>query len=67
MVALKVIRRGMDSREVIARFEGERQALPVSPRQACRRGEEHALGALRRLGEAGSRGEVSGEGGTDAV
>ncbi len=29
MVALKVIRRGMDSREVLARFEGERQALAV--------------------------------------
>jgi serine/threonine protein kinase/Tfp pilus assembly protein PilF len=29
MVALKVIRHGMDSREVLARFEGERQALAV--------------------------------------
>jgi eukaryotic-like serine/threonine-protein kinase len=29
MVALKVIRRGMDSREVLARFESERQALAV--------------------------------------
>ncbi len=28
-VALKVIRRGMDSREVLARFESERQALAV--------------------------------------
>ena len=29
MVALKVIRRGMDSHEVLARFESERQALAV--------------------------------------
>jgi eukaryotic-like serine/threonine-protein kinase len=29
MVALKVIRRGMDSREVLVRFESERQALAV--------------------------------------
>jgi eukaryotic-like serine/threonine-protein kinase len=29
MVALKVIRRGMDTEEVLARFEGERQALAV--------------------------------------
>jgi serine/threonine protein kinase len=29
MVALKVIRRGMDSRDVLARFESERQALAV--------------------------------------
>ena len=29
MVALKVIRRGMDSREVLTRFESERQALAV--------------------------------------
>ena len=28
-VALKVIRRGMDTREVLARFESERQALAV--------------------------------------
>src|SRR5215210_409851 len=28
-VALKVIRRGMDTTEVLARFEGERQALAV--------------------------------------
>src|SRR5512132_3822475 len=28
-VALKVIRRGMDTAEVLARFEGERQALAV--------------------------------------
>ena len=28
-VALKIIKPGMDSREVIARFEGERQALAL--------------------------------------
>ena len=28
-VALKVVRRGMDTREVLARFESERQALAV--------------------------------------
>lgn len=30
-VALKIIKLGMDTREVVARFEAERQALAISP------------------------------------
>jgi len=32
-VAIKLIKRGMDTKQVIARFESERQALALIPRQ----------------------------------
>ena len=35
-VALKIIKPGMDSRQIIARFEAERQALAISPATAKR-------------------------------
>jgi hypothetical protein len=37
MVALKIIKPGMDSRQVIARFEAERQALALMEQKTCTR------------------------------
>jgi len=36
-VAIKVIKRGMDTREVVARFEAERQALAIMDHSAIAR------------------------------
>ena len=38
MVALKIIKTGMDTRQVIARFEAERQALALSSQHAFEKG-----------------------------
>ena len=46
-VALKLIKPGMDSRQVIGRFEAERQALAGAPR---REGGSAVAGSLVKLG-----------------
>ncbi len=50
-VALKIIKPGMDSRQVIARFEAERQALAMMDHQN-----------IARVLDAGTTGEVAGGG-----
>jgi eukaryotic-like serine/threonine-protein kinase len=54
-VALKIIKPGMDTREVIARFEAERQALALM---------EHPN--IAKVLDAGTTGKVEGQGSRDA-
>ena len=51
-VALKVIKLGMDTREVIARFEVERQALAAEVERTTDDGQDGQSGSLDGLGGA---------------